>query len=58
MATRAKELDFDPVSVRRYAEENFSLATMVQKYVDLYREIVRGDESQAIEGEPEERAVA
>jgi glycosyltransferase involved in cell wall biosynthesis len=58
MAERSQNLNFDPAAVRRYAEENFGLTIMVQKYVDLYREISRSGESQAPEGEPEERAVA
>jgi glycosyltransferase involved in cell wall biosynthesis len=58
MAAQAKELDLDPVSVRRYVEENFSAASMVAKYTALYREIYQGDESQALDVESEPRAVA
>jgi glycosyltransferase involved in cell wall biosynthesis len=58
MTARVQGLDFDPVSVRQYAEENFGLNTMVEKYVSLYRAICGAGESQTPQGEAEERAVA
>jgi hypothetical protein len=30
---------FNPVAVRKYAAENFSVERMVREYADLYREI-------------------
>ncbi len=57
MVRYAKKLNFDPASVRQYAEENFSLGTMVTKYVALYREIRQGSEA-ALDVDAEQRAVA
>jgi glycosyltransferase involved in cell wall biosynthesis len=41
MVESIRELDgrFDPVAVRKYAAENFSVDRMVNEYADLYREI-------------------
>jgi glycosyltransferase involved in cell wall biosynthesis len=41
MVNRVRELEgrFNPVSVRKYAAENFSVERMVREYADLYREI-------------------
>jgi glycosyltransferase involved in cell wall biosynthesis len=36
----ALNLQFDPASVRRYVEENFSIQRMVSEYADLYREAI------------------
>jgi glycosyltransferase involved in cell wall biosynthesis len=36
----AMNLQFDPASVRRYVEENFSIQRMVSEYADLYREAI------------------
>src|SRR5262249_20563210 len=58
MVAHSRQLDFDPTTVRQYAEENFSLATMVAKYVTLYREITQRDQSQGLDIESEQRAVA
>jgi glycosyltransferase involved in cell wall biosynthesis len=58
MVEQSKKLDFDPASVRQYAEEHFSVATMVAKYATLYREICQGGERQALDVESEQRAVA
>jgi glycosyltransferase involved in cell wall biosynthesis len=58
LAEHAKKLDFDPASVRRYAEDNFDVGIMVAKYVSLYREIHQGDESQSLKVGSEQRAVA
>src|SRR6185312_750954 len=58
MAGRAKNLDLDAASVRRYAEKNFSLDGMVSSYVQLYREIVAGDQRKKDDSEAGQRAVA
>jgi glycosyltransferase involved in cell wall biosynthesis len=43
LAQRIRTADqFDPNSVRAFAEENFSLERMVQDYVDLYAEVLEG----------------
>jgi glycosyltransferase involved in cell wall biosynthesis len=39
MAERAKNLDIAPERTRRYVEENFSLDNMVDRYLNLYREL-------------------
>lgn len=42
MAKRVQDVGkFEPASVRRYVDENFSVEKMVGKYVELYREAVR-----------------
>jgi glycosyltransferase involved in cell wall biosynthesis len=43
MVESVRELDgrFDPVKVRAYASENFSLGHMVSEYIELYRQILR-----------------
>jgi glycosyltransferase involved in cell wall biosynthesis len=33
-------LHFDPASVRRYVEENFSIERMAREYAELYREAI------------------
>ena len=58
MADRAQNLSFDPAAVRQYAEENFSIGTMAAKYTSLYLELLRDAESQPLEDEPKQRAVA
>jgi glycosyltransferase involved in cell wall biosynthesis len=40
MAKHAENLQFDPASVRRYVEENFSTDRMVQEYAALYGEAI------------------
>ncbi len=40
LVKRVTQLKFDPVALRRYVEENFSLNRMVGKYADLYAEAV------------------
>jgi hypothetical protein len=48
----------NPLLVRRYAEENFSVECMVEKYATLYREMAGGALEQ-LATEPEEpRAIA
>ena len=54
LAELAKNLKFDPLQVRAYAEENFSTDRMVGDYLQLYSEIISEDQSRA---EPE-RVVA
>ena len=54
LANRAKNLGLDPRAVRQYVDENFSLARMVNNYVQLYTEILASDESE----QEEERIVA
>lgn len=39
MATRARDLKFNPHSVRKYVEDHFSLEHMVDQYARLYNEI-------------------
>ena len=59
MARRARELEFDPASVRSYVEQNFSLEIMVAKYAHLYRDILKnGRRDQEDEIKAEQRAVA
>jgi len=36
----ALNLQFDPASVRRYVEENFSIQRMAAEYAELYREAI------------------
>jgi hypothetical protein len=36
LAKRVTQLNFDPLTLRRYVEENFSLHLMVGKYAELY----------------------
>jgi hypothetical protein len=38
MAERVRSLDIDPMAVRRYVEENFSIDKMVRHYIALYQE--------------------
>jgi glycosyltransferase involved in cell wall biosynthesis len=40
MANHAMNLHFDPASVRRYVEENFSIERMAREYAELYREAI------------------
>jgi glycosyltransferase involved in cell wall biosynthesis len=37
MTKRLGELNFDPVAIRAYVEENFSIERMVTAYLNLYR---------------------
>ncbi len=41
MAKRVVDLNINPVVVRRYVEENFSIEKMVERYVALYRNAIR-----------------
>jgi glycosyltransferase involved in cell wall biosynthesis len=41
MVKRVQDMGTDPVTVRRYVEENFSIGDMVSKYVTLYKELAR-----------------
>jgi glycosyltransferase involved in cell wall biosynthesis len=41
IANHLRDLRIDPVTVRRYVEENFSTAIMTKKYLALYEEILR-----------------
>ena len=41
MSRRVRDLNLDPVSVRRYVEENFSVERMVQRYIALYQQVLR-----------------
>jgi glycosyltransferase involved in cell wall biosynthesis len=45
MVERARNLSLVPLVVRQYAEKNFSVNVMVKKYIDLYTEILGGDEA-------------
>lgn len=54
VARSRKAGEFDPESVRAYAERKFSLDRMVRQYADLYREILDGE---AVRKE-EDRAIA
>jgi glycosyltransferase involved in cell wall biosynthesis len=45
MVERARNLSLVPLAVRQYAEKNFSVNVMVKKYIDLYTEILGGDEA-------------
>jgi glycosyltransferase involved in cell wall biosynthesis len=38
MSNRAQHLNFQPSAVRQYVEANFSIAKMVNRYVDIYKE--------------------
>jgi len=58
MAGRAKNLDLDAATVRRYAEKNFSLNGMVSSYVQLYSEIVARRQRKTDDTEAGQRAVA
>jgi len=40
MVKRSENLNLDPVAIRRYVEENFSIERMVRGYVALYKEAV------------------
>jgi glycosyltransferase involved in cell wall biosynthesis len=46
MAKRVRELNFDPIAIRRYVEEKFSIERMVSGYLDLYREAIAQSEAQ------------
>ena len=48
MARRAREIRFDPVSVRRYVEEHFSLDHMIEQYTRLYEEISAGEQANVV----------
>ena len=39
MVAALKNFRADPAATRRYVEENFSVETMVSRYVDLYGEV-------------------
>ncbi len=41
MTKRAGDLNIDPVTVRHYVEENFSIEKMVRQYKALYQEAVQ-----------------
>ena len=41
MTKRAGDLNIDPVTVRHYVEENFSIGKMVRQYKALYQEAVQ-----------------
>jgi glycosyltransferase involved in cell wall biosynthesis len=40
MAKRIRELNLDPVAIRGYVEENFSIDRMVSGYLDLYKQAI------------------
>ena len=40
MSRRVRDLNLDPASVRRHVEENFSVARMVKRYVELYHRVL------------------
>jgi glycosyltransferase involved in cell wall biosynthesis len=40
MAKRARALNFDPVAIRQYVAENFSIERMVSAYIEFYKEAV------------------
>jgi len=46
MANRVGNLDIEPVKVRKYVEESFSVAHMVRNYLSLYEEILREAQTQ------------
>ena len=58
MADKVKHLgQFDPAQVRKYAENTFSLARMVQQYVQIY-ECVLGEIASNRETSAQQRAIA
>jgi len=48
MDKRLRQLNIEPVAVRRYVEENFSIEKMVGKYLTLYREALQNEEGQQV----------
>jgi glycosyltransferase involved in cell wall biosynthesis len=44
MVERVRNLSLAPSTIRKYAEQEFSVSVMVKKYIDLYTEIVAGTE--------------
>jgi len=46
MVSRARNLDIPPRLVREYAEQNFSVARMVDDYVKLYERVVADQAAQ------------
>ena len=51
MSKRALGLDLNPVMVRRYIEDNFSIEKMVKRYIALYDETLNEKRS-GLQGPP------
>jgi glycosyltransferase involved in cell wall biosynthesis len=47
LARRATNLQLSPLAVRQYVEEHFSLARMVARYIELYKEASRAQQKVA-----------
>ena len=47
MAGKLKDLSLNPLTIRRYVEENFSIEKMVSSYLELYTEAVRHSSTRA-----------
>jgi glycosyltransferase involved in cell wall biosynthesis len=41
MAKHARDLKLDPVAVRKYADENFSIRRMAEQYLTMYQDLLR-----------------
>ena len=44
---RVRDLSTDPLTVRRYVDENFSIDTMVKEHLILYQEILNPNEARS-----------
>ena len=40
MVKRARDMNFDPVAIRHYVAENFSIERMVSAYIELYKDAI------------------
>ncbi len=47
MAQHARHVDLDPMAVRRYVEENFSISRMANDYVQVYESALAGQSRKA-----------
>jgi len=48
MAKRAQGLNFKPLTVRQYVENNFSIERMAKEYARLYGDILQGIDARRI----------
>lgn len=48
MAKRARDLNFNPLAVRQYVEDNFSIERMAKDYARVYDDILKGSDARRI----------
>jgi hypothetical protein len=48
LAKNARNLNFNPAAVRKYVEDNFSIARMARDYITVYENALRQREEKRI----------